>query len=240
MITYRALVNDIKITFGEVKTDSKVGSTQILFWVILAANRMRKDAGVKNDSGLYLSTYAPIPVLFDASLHNRKYIELPASIFDLPNEGSVKYITYFTDTNGCKGDAFAQVFFQPTTAQKAWLLYKGKYTKPTNKEPFFYRIGKVNGIIANRLYLLGVENVSIKDVEIQLLTAIDPLIQVDIDEAIGLSDENISTLKYQVMALAKYSYMIPQERANTGSDEAGEKKLMNIAPEKTQSVQPQE
>lgn len=232
--SWRFIINDLADTHKENFTDSKIGKVQILYWCILVANRLRKDAHVKNDSGLYLSTFSPVPVLLDALLKNRQYIELPEAIYDQEFERSIKYITYNFDTCCCAGPAFAQVSFSHTTAMKSKVLYWLPYTKPTTKNPFFYRVG-------NRLYFLGTECITVKDVEIQLLTAINPLEEVNIDDDIPLSAELISVLRYEVVALARYSYMIPNERKNLGDDISGsEAQIMAALKNRQQQQQPQQ
>lgn len=232
MSTYRFLVADIKKTHGEAFTDSKITSTHVLYWILLVANRLRKDMHIKTDSGLYLNTFSPVPVLIDTNLKNRQYIELPAAIFDLPYDRSIKYITYNVDTCCCEGPAFAQTFFQPTTAIRSWLLYLNPYTNPKSTNPYFYRV-------ENRLYFLGTECITVKDVEIQLLNALDPLTEVNVDDPIGLSDEMISVLRYEVISLAKYAYLLPQERKNLGTDPTGGEKQV-LASVKARQDAPQQ
>ena len=218
MGTYRILIADVKKTHGEAFTDSKITSTQVLWFTLVAANRLRKDSGIKSGTGMYLNTFSPVPVLLDIAMKNRQYIELPASIFNIEHDRAVEVLTYNEDTCCCSGPNFAQVFFQPTTKIKSWILYLLPYTKPTTKNPYFYREG-------NRLYFLGTECITIKDVEIQLFTSLDPLTEVNIDDTIGLADELILQLRATVIDMCKYAYLFPSERKNISFDETPKTKV---------------
>ena len=73
--------------------------------------------------------------------------------------------------------------------------------------------------------MLGIERVDIKFLEVDLFTALDPLQTIDIDQDFDFPDELMGTLRTQVIALARYSYLFPQERANDGEDSNASKQL---------------
>jgi hypothetical protein len=206
-MTYRFFINDVKKVHGESFTDSKITSVQVLYWTLVAANPLRKNSGIKSGMGMYHSTFSSVPVLLDSANKNRQYIQLPAPIFNLPNEGAVSYIAYNVSSS-VSSPNFTQQLFQPTTTGKAWLLYLNPYTYPKAKNPYFYRM-------QNNIYFLGIENITVKDVEIQLFTALDPLTEVNIDDEIGLADELISALRYETLNMARYAYLFPEERKNS-------------------------
>jgi hypothetical protein len=96
-----------------------------------------------------------------------------------------------------------------------------EYTKPSAKNPFFYRVGqKVDDVAVNRVYLLGLECVPVEDVEIAIKTTLNPKDICDLDENIPLPDELIQDLIMQVLQLGKYIMMMPKENTNEGEDDS--------------------
>jgi hypothetical protein len=92
--------------------------------------------------------------------------------------------------------------------------------RPSSTNPYFYRIGhKVDGSGVNRLYLLGVECVPVKTVEIAVKSSLDPKKLCNIDEEIPLPDEMVQELVMQVLQLGKFIMMMPKENVNDGADE---------------------
>jgi len=140
---------------------------------------------------------------------------------DLPNNAGIVYITYNEDTCNCSGPAFAQVWFQGTSVGNVQHLYLDAYTKPSSKNPYYYRIGhKVDGSGVNRLYLLGIECAPVTSVEIAVKCSLDPKKLCSIDEDIPLPDEMIQELVMQVLQLGRFIMLMPKEVTNEGEDEA--------------------
>lgn len=216
MATYREVIADVLNTFKQVFDDASIQKSQALFWVNVVANRLRKQHGDKHDTGLYLTQFVDVQVLKDASLDNRKYVELPAKIFDLDMEKAVKYITYnFESLDCCSGPAFARVFFQRTTVDKSHRLYMSPYEKPDLDRPYFYRAGE-------RIYFLGLECAAVKTVEMGLFTAFDTTLNCTLDDEIDLPDDLIQVLILEVRNLGRLSLMIPKDNVNEGQDETAE------------------
>lgn len=238
---YREVCYDILTSLKKTKDDSSVELYHVLYWVTVFANKYNRftfentttSGGnakmlATNDSGLFLTTFPSVSVQTDTALHNRKYIELPAQIFDLPNERAVRYITYNHDLCDCAGANFGMVNFEPTTPVKAHVLYKSAFTKPSPKTPYFYRT-------QNKLYFLGLESVSVSDVEIGLFTAIDPSEVVSLDEHIPMPDEYVPDLIKEVLNLGRFLSMVPDNRVNTGNDEVDSAPLVrNVAQQQQQ------
>jgi hypothetical protein len=217
-MTYRYVVYDIHTSLKKNFDDADITLNQVLYWVTVVANKLRSAHNELINSDSYTSTYSPVSVQTDA--HGMKYIDLPVQVMDLPNNAGIVYITYNVDTCSCDGPPFAQTFFQPVGVGEVQHLYLDEYTKPSAKNPYFYRIGdKVNGQDVNRVYLLGTECVDIDDVRIAVKASIDPRAICNLDDEIPIPDELIEDLTTQVLKLGRFVMMIPEERDNEGADE---------------------
>lgn len=218
-MTYRYVVYDLQKNFNATFDDADFTFNQVLYWVMVVANRIRIQQVMATNSDLFTSTFNNIVVHTDS--RGRKYIDLPTQVMDLPHNAGVIYITYNEDTCSCEGPAFAQVWFQPVNIGSVQNLYGDEYTKPSAKNPYFYRIGhEVDGVGVNRLYLLGIECAPVKSVEIAIRSSLDPKKLCNIDEEIPLPDEMIQDLMMQVLQLGRFIMLMPKENVNEGTDNA--------------------
>jgi hypothetical protein len=218
-MTYRYVVYDIEKSLKKTFDDADITFNQILYWVMVVANKLRVQQTTVTNTDLFTSTYCPIDVQEDNK--GRKYIDLPTQIMDLPNNAGVVYITYNVDTCSCNGPAFAQAYFSPVNLGAVQHLYLDEYTTPNPQNPYFYRIGgKVNGEDVNRIYLLGVECIDLTDIEIAVKSSLDPKSICDLDENLPIPDELVQDLITEVLQLGRFVMMMPEERVNVGEDEA--------------------
>ncbi|MGB0975821.1 MAG: hypothetical protein ACPGSG_02495 [Prolixibacteraceae bacterium] len=218
-MTYRYVVYDLQKSFNASFDDADFTFNQILYWVLVVTNKLRIQQTALTNTDLFTSTFSSVAVQEDAN--GRKYIDLPSQIMDLPYNEGIVYITYNVETCKCEGPAFAQVHFHPTSVGAVKTLYMDEYTKPSAKNPFFYRIGQeVDKVSVNRVYLLGLECVPVEDVEIAIKTTLNPGDVCDLDANIPLPDELIQDLVMQVLQLGKYIMMMPKENTNEGEDDA--------------------
>jgi hypothetical protein len=216
-MTYRYVVYDIEKTLKKNFDDADITLTQIIYWVMVVANKIRMQHDMVVNADMFTSTYCPVAILEDEK--GRKYIDLPTPIMSLPNNAGVVYMSYNVDTNCCSGPAFAQTEFQPVNVNEVKHIYLDEYTKPSAKNPYFYRIGdKVNGVSVNRLYLLGLECVAVLDLEIAVKSSLDPKTLCDLDDEMPIPDELIQDLIVEVLQLGRFVMMIPEERVNVGDD----------------------
>lgn len=216
-MTYRYVVYDLQKSLKKTFDDADITLIQIIYWVQVIANKIRLEHYLVSKSDLFTSTFYPIAIQKDDK--GRKYIDLPTQIMDLPNNEGIAYITYNFDTNTCHGDTFAQTYFQPVNTMDVQLLYLDEYTKPTPKQPYFRRVGdKVNGVDVNRVYLLGLECVEVKDVEIAVRTTLDPRNVCNLDDKLPIPDERVADLMTEILKLGRFIMLIPDERQNDGSD----------------------
>lgn len=218
-MTYRYVVYDIEKSLKKTFDDADITLNQILYWVMVVANKIRAQHNDTVNSDLFTSTFCPVPIEEDAK--GRKYIDLPTQIMDIPNNAGIVYMSYNIETNCCSGPPFAQTFFQPVNVGEVQHLYLDIYTKPSAKQPYFYRIGdKVNGVDVNRVYLLGLECVDVTDLEIAVKSTLNPKELCSLDEELPVPEELIQDLITEVLQLGRFVMMIPEETENTGEDES--------------------
>ena len=218
-MTYRYVIYDLDKSFNAAFDDADFTLNQIMYWVMVVANRMRLQQTIVTNTDLFTSTFNNVPVLTDTK--GRKYIDLPAQIMDLPNNSGVIYITYNEETCHCEGPSFAQVWFQGVNLGSVQHLYLDEYTKPSAKNPYFYRIGDhIDGVKVNRIYLLGLECVDVIDLEIAIKATLDPKQVCSLDDEIPLPDEMIQDLMMQVLQLGRFVMLMPKENINDGEDGA--------------------
>lgn len=217
MSSYRTIAFDCLTNLKMMFDDSDIRIPQIVWWIQVIANRLRSDDYQANNTGNYLSTYSSVTVQTDAN--NRQYIDLPVQILSMANERGIHYITYNEETCCCAGPAWAQVTFHDTTPAKAKRLYMDEYEKPSTKNPYFYRIGdKVDGVSVNRIYFLGTECIKLTDVEICLISELDPSQVCSLDDEIPLSPELVVVLQQELLKLGRFLRLLPSERINDGDD----------------------
>jgi len=220
----RHQVDDIAVTLKQTFDDKIIQKSQILYWILLVGNTLKAQHIQKLDSGAFLSTFTNVPLLQSSTsvdrniVKDRKYFILPETIYDFNNDGAIEYMCYVSDGGPLCPPQFTRQTFTRTTPKISERLYYSGYETPSPKNPYFYRIG-------NYIYTLGLEMVDVKFLEIGLFTALDPLTKIDIDAYFDFPDELTTILRTQVIALAKYSYLFPQERANDGDDSNADSQL---------------
>lgn len=222
MATYRYVANDILKSLNQNDDDANIRISQVIYWIQVVANRIRVDQQQKTDSGLFVSTFNSVPVNLDNG-NGEKYIDLPKSIMDLPNEDGVVFITYNESSLCCcSGPNVAYVWFQPTTLQKMHTLKADPYTKPSPRNPYFYRVGgSVDDVNVDRLYLLGIDCINVTDVSLGIRASLDPTDVCSLDDQVPIPDERIEELIKTVLDLGRWVSMVPEERINQGNKESG-------------------
>jgi len=218
-MTYRYVVYDIEKSLKKSFDDADITLNQILYWVMVVANKIRVQHNAITESDAFTSTFSPVPVLTDDN--GMKYIDLPSQIMDLPNNAGIVAMSYNVETNCCSGPAFAQTLFQPVNYSEVHHLYYDEYTKPSAKQPYFYRVGgSVNGVDVNRVYLLGLECVDIEDLSVAIKSTLNPKTLCNLDDELPIPDETVQDLIMEVLQLGRFVMMIPEERINVGEDES--------------------
>lgn len=238
MASYRYLAYDLEKNLKKTFDDADFTFSQIVYWIVVIANKLRVQQYLQTNTDLFTSTFSSVPILKDDK--GRKYIQLPHQIIDLPNQKGIKYIGYTFGDSACSGPSFAQTFFQPTFTGQIQHLYLDEYTKPKPHNPYFYRVGQdVDKVSVDRIYLLGIENVDVEDVEVACLSTLDPKTIVNLDDEVPLPDELVLELMSQALQLGRMILMMPEERINQGSDSA-QGNIPNAPQTQSTQVQPTE
>lgn len=204
--TYRYIVYDILESLKSAFPDADIQDVHVLYWVRTIENLIRKRHLQSTPTGSYLSIFDNVPVLLDGQ---RKYVQLPAPIYDMLMEKGIDFITYQRPN----GIGFTQQFFQPTKPSESFRLYYTPNEKPAPDNPYFFRVGP-------RIYFLGVEVINLKFVAMGLYTALDPKSSnVDLDSDIGLNEEQVHNLRIELLNMGRYVLMVPRDRHETGADD---------------------
>lgn len=216
----RTIVDDLAIDFKQAFDDKQITKAQIAHWVIMVGNRLLSQHISKRDSGAFLHIYGDVPITVSLTtinpnvLKGRKYIELPTNIFDYDKDGGIEYITYYLDDQQANCPApYTWTTFTRTTPSAIERLYFSKYEEPSAKNPYFFRAG-------NNIYLLGIECVNPKKIEIGIYSTLQPITSssVNLDMQFEFPEELLIQLKRQVLDLGRFVMMIPEERVNDGAD----------------------
>lgn len=225
--TLRTIVDDLMNDFKQQFDDKQLQKSQVAHWVIMIGNRLLAHHIGKRDSGAFLSIYAGVPIVVPTVTTNpndiigRKHIILPSCIFDYNKDGGVEYISYYVEKeeNGCP-PPFTRQTFTRTTPSDVQRLYMSDYEKPGPKNPYWYRA-------MDHIYLLGIECINPKAVEIGIYSTIKPITDPDtsLDKPFNFPEELLIQLKKQVLDLGRFVMVIPEERVNDGVDSDQQKAI---------------
>ena len=220
-ILLRHVVNDLATDFKQTFDDKKIQKTQIAYWVLMVADRLRSQHISKRDSGAFLSTYI-IPVAEYTSNTNpskvkaRKHFILPTCIYDFDMDKGIDFIAYYAREIEEEGGrpSFTRQTFTRTTQADSKILFFNKFEHPSAEQPYFYRVGE-------HIYLLGIECVDIEDVELGIFSTFDPVTDIDLDARFDFPQELMIILKRQVLDMGRFVLLMPEERINDGADKTG-------------------
>jgi len=214
----RTVVDDLIVDFKQQFDDKELQKSQVAHWIIMIGNRLLSQHISKRDSGAFLSIYADVPIevatenLNPNIIKGRKYIVLPTCIFDYNLDGGVEYISYYMDKQEPNCPApFTRQTFTRTTPGDSQRLYMSKYETPDPKQPYWYRAGQ-------NIYLLGLECINPKAVEIGIYSTLKPITDpdIDLDGPFPFPEELLIQLKRQVLDLGRFALVLPEERTNDG------------------------
>lgn len=211
LIQYRYAVADCKNTLKMLTKDSEVSSETMIFWIRTCENYIRQRTLRVMATGSYLSEYYGINAIPVQTDNIKKWITIP-SIYDLDFEKGIDYISY----NLPKTPFSKQVRFTQTDAGIIDQLWYSPYEAPEPSNPYFYRVG-------NNIFLLGIEGVSVVNVNVGLYSALDPRpIFLSPDAYLQIDDEQYPSLKNMVLNLGKFVLIVPSSRDEVGADQRNE------------------
>jgi len=236
MTTLRHLTDEIVTDLKQTIDDAEINPVAIGFWIITLSNQILGQHIQKRDSGAFMTTWTGIPVIEPTAsqttgvIAGRKYIELPASVFDFDKDGGIDYIAYQSDGGpGCLPE-FEFQKFERTTPGEARLLTWSPYAKPSPTQPYYYRT-------KNYIPLLGIENINVQYVEVGIYSTIESITTIDPDAPFDFPEELMAVLRRQLLDLGRFVLFMPSIRENIGSDPTNDNA---IAPtQKIASVNPQ-
>lgn len=214
--TPRIIADECLVSIKQTFDDRQISQAQVIYWIIIIGNQLLGLHNQKRDSGAFLATYTGVPVQKASGSVNpnivkgRKYIELPAGIFDFDKDGGVEYIAYYNPDEKCDPEFRNKTIQRTNPTEVQWLMLR-KETKPSPENPYWYRTGDI-------IYLLGIESVPVTEIEMGIYQTIDPLTKIDIDKPFNFPQELLHVLKRQVIDLARFSFLFPADRQNDGDD----------------------
>lgn len=218
--TLRVVVDEIATTIKQTFDDKVVSQAQVAYWTIIVGNTLLGQHIAKRDSGQFLSIFSDIPVkvatksVLPNIVKGRKYVELPGGIFDFDLDGGVEYIAYYNPDEKCDPEFQKKTIQRTSPGQLQWLNIN-IHTKPSPKQPYWYRAG-------DNLYLVGIEKVPVKFIEMGIYMTIDPLEKIDLDKPFPFPQETLEALKRRVVDLARFSFLFKKDDGNDGSDTASD------------------
>lgn len=206
--TIRMVVFDLLNDLKQVYDDAQLTPFKVYYWVMIHADRLKKQHIEKMDSGAYVTKF-DVTVEVDPDT-GRNYFELPAAIYDFDQDDGIDYITYPPEWDRSL-PMFVSTGFTRTTPAKAARLYYRETEKPTPANPYFYRQN-------DRIYLLGTEQINILSVEVGLKVAMAPADpNVDIDQPFEFPQDLLPILKRQILDMGRFVLMIPKDLINDGA-----------------------
>jgi hypothetical protein len=229
-MTYRYALSDIEKLLEQNIENGKFAKVQILFWILCLADSLRAKHIVKNATGAYLHQYPQIPIQLD-TITGRKFFYLPTQIYDLPikNGNGIDYVSYDFNVDGCS-PAFTSIKFDITTPAASERLYYTEEETPSPDNPYIYRIDM-------QVFTLGIECIDVPYLEGAFYSTFDPNTTCDLDEEFNFPVELYPVLQKQILDLARFGLMIPQNTKNMGIY-ALEEQLSGVPKTKLVSVSP--
>lgn len=222
---WREVIYDIHESIKQSYDDNTITLNHVKYWVSIAGSRLKMLHIDKKDSGAFLTRFNNVSVQID-TINNYKYFELPTSILDFDLDKGINYVSYGTYVDDCT-PPFTSVLFTRTTPAQARVLHYTEEEKPTPSNPYFYRVGQ-------RVYLLGVECIDIKNLEIGLTTTLD-YEECDMDAELEFPIELLAVLQRHVFDIARFVLAIPTSiGVNDGTSDENTKgvptnKLVSVA-----------
>jgi hypothetical protein len=221
MATYRYTANSVLEVLKQTYDDADVELELIAFWCSVVANRLRQQHLKKQwqdeRNGTFLSVFDGVPVLVanqsqsPDTVEGRKHIQLPESLVELDRDGGIDYISYTFDSGCCGTPAWTTATFQRTKPSTSHRLYMSDYEKPSPENPYFYVVGQ-------KVYFLGIECVSVQDVEIGIYSNTVPNSPCRLDDNIQLPEHLMEVLIAQVVGMGRFLIAYPKDRRNDGTD----------------------
>lgn len=229
METLRTIWYDIRRELKQGKDDPEIPDAQGIYWVIIAADRLRMLHIQKRKSGAFLKRFTA-PVIVDTEFINRQYISLPQSIYDFDMDRGIHSIAYY-DPSSLRPEQ-AYITFARIDPASIVTRNMSEYQKARPDHPYFWRE-------EDRVYLDGITIGDVPYVELHLYTNLPDLNELDVDDLVDqpfqFPKELLFNLKQAVLHDGRYTLSLPGEYlVNDGTNRPREQVVGK--PEKTISV----
>ena len=210
--TIRTVANDLLTSFRQTNPEKKITLAQAVFWVSHIANLLKGQHIKKSTSRRYLNVFPAVPIVSASSsskniVAGRKYVSLPAGIFDFNNDSGIDYVSYPQESDVAGRPGFTFGTFARTTLPESKRLYLNIHEKPSLAQPYFY-------VVNSNVYFLGLETYMGNTLEMGLFTTMDPLSTINIDAPFEFPDELVPILIRQVYDLGRFAMLIPKDFDN--------------------------
>lgn len=209
MATYRYAANEIKYALKQNFDDADITMSLVVYWMHVIGDRFRKLHIEKYSSGAFLNVFRDVPVEQDEAVPY-KFIELPARIYDYHKDEGVNYISYHHSVGLLGLHPLSGVKFTRVDPNELELLYYRKEERPSPSNPYFYRVG-------DRLYLVGIESINIRYVELGVFTTFDPTRVINLDDVFDFPEHLLPLLTREILNLGRFVLMSPGNQVNDGT-----------------------
>lgn len=220
----RYFVDDIAKDLKQVFDDRKVNKISIAHYAIMLGDNIKAQHIKKRSSGAFLTSFDDVQIKISPEsstnlIKTRYYFELPSSIYDFTMDKGIEYIAYSASPDIITSipPIYNQVFTR-TTPTSIPRLMMNSYERPDIKNPYFYRSKE-------KVYLLGIDCIDLEDIKLEmgLYTTLEPVNLIDLDAPFDFPEETLAILKRQVLDMARFAILVPEERVNDGSDNTSAK-----------------
>lgn len=210
MATWGTFVSSIMQTLKQNFDDREITFEQAYHWTIICSDLLNLQHAQKRDTGLLLTTF--VADIATDDIIKRRYVNLPARIFDLDLDAAVSYMCYYIPTDTVDDvPRILKIGFYRTNPSQANIHEGDPDQRATPRLPKFYREH-------NRLVLLGVSPMITK-VEIGLMVANPDIKDIVPTDEMRFPPELMTILERHVIDLARHSLMRPATKlANDGSE----------------------
>lgn len=210
MVTIRTLANDFIAGFKQTNPEKEVSFAQAVFWILTIGDQLKSQHIDKTNSKSFVHIFPEVPIESETvaakdDVPGRKFITLPATIYNFYNDNGIDYIAYGHDSDVCGRPGYTFNTFTRTTPSEAKRLYMRRRENPSVEQPYFLPVGD------GKVYVLGLEESDIDTLEVGLFTSFDPLTSVDVDAPFDFPEHLKQILIRQLYDLGRFVMLIPND-----------------------------
>lgn len=203
METPRTIWYDIRKDAKQASANMEISDAQGIYWVLVAADRLRMLHIAKRRSGAYLSTFV-LDVADDAQFADRRYVELGRDIYDYNLDAGIASLSYYLAD--ATRPEFTRIELFRSDPSRMHSRFMSEYEKPP-RQRYFWREG-------SRLWF-DKQSVGplVPKLEAKLYTTLPTIQELDennlVDEPLPFPKELLFNLKLYVLDAARRSLSFP-------------------------------